>query len=183
MFKEIIKPVWEFSKIIIIALLIVVPVRMFVMQPFFVKGASMEQSFYDGEYLIIDELSYRFHEPQKGDVIIFRYPLDRRQYYIKRIIGLPGEMIEISGGRVMIGAAEGDRFVLDEREYLEKNETTPGNVVLTLGADEYFVAGDNRGHSSDSRSWGALPRKDIIGKVFLRAWPVARADFIGAPNY
>lgn len=173
----------EFSKIIIIALLIVVPIRMFVTQPFFVKGASMEESFYDGEYLIIDEISYRFKNPARGDVVVFRYPLDEKQYYIKRVIGLPGETVEIAGGEVFITDSAGWRFALDEKKYLERNETTPGSAVLTLGAGEYFVMGDNRGHSSDSRSWGVLPQKDIVGKVFIRAWPAARAALIEAPNY
>lgn len=181
--QEILKSILEFSKIIIIALLIVVPIRMFVMQPFFVKGASMENSFYDGEYLIIDELSYRFKNPERGDVVVFRYPLDNRQYYIKRIIGLPGDKIEINAGEVVITGLDGQSFKLDETKYLEDGETTPGFSRVALGREEYFVLGDNRAHSSDSRNWGALSRKDIVGKVSVRAWPVARASLIEAPNY
>lgn len=181
--REILKSIFEFSKIIIIALLIVVPIRMFVMQPFFVKGASMENSFYDGEYLIIDELSYRFKDPGRGDVVVFRYPLDHKQYYIKRVIGLPGETVNISGGEILITKADNQKFTLDESKYLEGGETTPGLTSIALGSGEYFVLGDNRAHSSDSRSWGALSQKDIVGKVSVRAWPAARASLIEAPNY
>lgn len=171
----------EITKIVIIALIIVIPIRYLVFQPFFVKGQSMEPNFTDGDYLIIDELSYRFGEPQRGEVVVFKYPNDPSQRYIKRIIGLPGERIEVNSGKVVVYNEEGAE-VLEETEYLQ-HSFTPGTVSLTLGEGEYFVLGDNRAASSDSRRWGSLPEDDIVGKVFLRAWPLASLSLFELPNY
>lgn len=168
--------VWELAKIIIISLAIIIPIRFFLVQPFFVRGASMEPNFEDGQYLIIDELSYRFSEPQRGDVVVFRYPQDPSQYYIKRIIGLPQEKIEIKDNKIFI---YNDEFlhglVLDESEYLGPDEITGGTLEILLDEAEYFVLGDNRAHSSDSRRWGPLPQKYIVGRAWIRAWPFSEA--------
>lgn len=174
---------WETAKIIIIALLIVVPIRSFVFQPFFVKGQSMEPNFENGDYLIIDELSYRFKEPQRGEVVVFKYPNNPSQRYIKRIIGLPGETAEVKDGKVAVVGKDGKEFFLDESSYLPENAFTPGNIRLPLKDDQFFVLGDNRIASSDSRSWGVLPRNDIIGRVFVRAWPFAALAKFAAPAY
>ena len=171
----------EIAKIVIIALIIVIPIRYLVFQPFFVKGQSMEPNFADGDYLIIDELSYRFTEPKRGEVIVFKYPNDPSQRYIKRIIGLPGERIEVNNGKVVVYNEEGVG-VLEETGYLPYS-LTPGTVNLTLGEEEYFVLGDNRAASSDSRRWGSLPEGEIIGKAFLRAWPLASFSLIELPEY
>lgn len=181
--KSILIFIWEIAKIVIIALLIVVPIRYFIFQPFFVRGESMAPNFENGDYLIIDEISYRFQNPQRGEVIVFKYPDNPSQRYIKRIIGLPGEMIEIKDGRVIIyeyGTAE----VLDESDYLfPVQEFTSGNIRIELGENEYFVLGDNRNFSSDSRRWGVLPGENIVGRVFLRAWPFAALAKFEAPAY
>ena len=174
--------VWDVSKIVIIALLIVIPIRYFVFQPFFVRGQSMEPSFYNGDYLIVDEITYQFRDPQRGEAIVFRYPNDPNQRYIKRIIGLPGETVEIKEGQVII-YRDGIPQVLDESEYLPESVSTFGNMEMRLDDNEYFVLGDNRSVSSDSRRWGAVPEKDIIGRVFLRAWPFAALAKIEAPEY
>ncbi len=179
--KKFLSFVWEIGKIVLIALIIVAPIRYFLFQPFFVKGQSMEPSFEDGDYLIIDELSYRFRTPQRGEVIVFKYPYDENQRYIKRIIGLPGEKVEVSNGKVTI-FNEAGTIVLTE-EYLLGNGFTPGNVSLTLGEDEYFVLGDNRDSSSDSRRWGSLKKEEIVGRVFLRAWPFVALAKIEVPSY
>ena len=172
--------VWEILKIVIISLAIIIPIRYFLIQPFFVKGASMEPSYLDGDYLIIDEISYRFEKPERGDVVIFRYPLDSSQFFIKRIIGLPGETVEIKDGKVFIYNQEvpDKKITLDESAYLD-DVYTQGNLEITLKADEYFVLGDNRRASSDSRKWGAVPRKNILGQTWLRAWPVSRLGVLG----
>ncbi len=167
--KKIFIFLWETLKIIIIALLIVVPIRYFVFQPFFVKGQSMEPNFETGDYLIVDELSYRFREPQRGEVVVFKYPQNPTQRYIKRIIGLPGETIEIDEGKIIV-YQDGKAQILNESSYLPDSEVT-GKMRLVLGNDEYFVLGDNRPVSYDSRRWGTLPRKNIVGRVFLRVWP------------
>lgn len=174
---------WEIVKIVVISLAIIIPIRYFLVQPFFVKGASMEPNFEDGEYLVVDELSYRLKDPQRGDVIIFKYPKDPSQYYIKRIIGLPNEKVEITDGQIIIYNEENSTgFYLNESNYLP-GETTYGNVVMKLDEDEYFVLGDNRGASSDSRKWGGVPAHYIIGRAWIRAWPIYRAQILGSPIY
>ncbi len=175
---------FEVVKITVITLAIILPVRYFLMQPFFVKGQSMEPNFDDGQYLIIDELSYRLSEPARGEVVVFRYPVDPAQYYIKRIIALPGETVEVADGRIKITNNEHPLgFVLDESKYLPAAISTYGNAKEVLGQDEYFVLGDNRAASYDSRRWGVLPSKNITGRVWLRAWPPQTAKVFAAPEY
>lgn len=176
--RKILVFIWEITKIVLVALLIVIPIRYFIFQPFLVKGQSMEPNFENGDYLIIDEISYRFREPQRGEVIVFKYPSNPSQRYIKRIIGLPGETVEIKNGLLII-----DGEVLDERNYLHLFLHTPENFQITLDKKEYFVLGDNRTSSFDSRRWGSLPEKNIIGRVFFRAWPLTAFAKIEAPNY
>jgi len=180
--KNALSFIWEIVKIVIIALLIVVPIRYFIFQPFLVKGQSMEPNFENGDYLIIDEISYRIRQPQRGEVIVFKYPKNPSQRFIKRIVGLPGETIEIKDGKVII-YKNGEPQGLDESSYLSKFLKTSGNIEISLSENEYFVLGDNRALSADSRSWGTLPRKDIIGRVFLRIWPLTTLAKIEAPAY
>jgi len=174
---------WEITKIVLIALAIVVPIRYFLFQPFFVKGQSMEPNYETGDYLIIDELSYRIGSPTRGQVIVFKYPNDTTQRYIKRIIGLPGETVEIKDGQVFISKDGSTPKLLDESSYLFSDIQTAGNLTITLQKDEYFVLGDNRPVSSDSRRWGVVPKKDIIGKVYLRAWPISAMAKVELPAY
>jgi len=174
--------IWEVAKIVIIALVIVVPIRYFLFQPFFVKGQSMESNFENGDYLIVDEISYRFHDPQRGDVVVFKYPHNPSQRYIKRIIGLPGETVEIKDGKIIIINEKGEQ-ILDESKYLSPSAQTWGNGRTVVGQEEYFVLGDNRSVSSDSRSWGLLPRYYIVGRVAFRAWPITAFAKIEAPTY
>ena len=176
--------VWEVLKIAVIALAIIVPIRYFLIQPFFVKGASMEPNFDDGQYLIIDELSYRYRSPERGEVMVFRYPLDTSQFYIKRLIGLPGETIEVAEGRIKIlNEKHPLGFILDESKYLPADIITAGETKMKLGEGEYFLLGDNRQASFDSRRWGVVPQKDIIGRVWFRAWPPQTAKVFAAPEY
>jgi len=174
--------IWDVLKIAVMALVIVIPIRYFLFQPFFVKGQSMEPNFENGDYLIIDELSYRLSDPKRGDVVVFRYPHNPSQRYIKRIIGLPGEKIEIKNGLITISSQDGSQ-VLDEKAYLPQELSTPGIADILLDQNEYFVLGDNRPVSSDSRIWGPLPRQNIIGKVSLRAWPISAMARIEIPAY
>ena len=174
--------IWEILKIVIIALLIVVPIRYFLFQPFFVKGQSMEPNFENGDYLIIDEISYRLGSPQRGEVVVFKYPQNPSQRYIKRIVGLPGETVEIEDGKVIIFNQVGSQ-ILDESDYLPASCQTPGDARVSLNEDEYFVLGDNRASSADSRSWGPLPKENIIGRVLFRAWPFTTLAKFEAPAY
>lgn len=165
----------EFVKFLVIASAIALPVRYFVAQPFIVRGASMQPNFENNEYLIIDELSYFFREPERGEVVVFRFPLDTRQYFIKRIVGLPGEEVEIKNGKIVVRKIDGkeSKMVLEE-PYLVEGLKTEGDLAITLGLGDYFVLGDNRPQSSDGRFWGALPRRLIVGRALFRAWPVSR---------
>ncbi|HVU06362.1 MAG TPA: signal peptidase I [Candidatus Paceibacterota bacterium] len=154
------------------ALVIVVPVRMWVAQPFVVNGDSMDATFANGEYLIVDEISYHFHEPSRGDVLIFRYPQDPSKYFIKRLIGLPGETIVVKSDSVTVMNKENPQGVRLNEPYIHSR--TFGNLTETLGPDEYFVMGDNRLVSSDSRVWGPLPKSDLIGRPFVRLLPFSK---------
>lgn len=174
--------IWEIFKVVIVALAIVIPIRYFLFQPFIVRGESMLPSFYPNDYLIIDEISYRFHNPGRGDVIIFKYPKDPSQRFIKRIIGLPGETVEINDGKIII-SQNNQNQILDEKTYIPDPANTYGNLRIVLSSNEYFVLGDNRNFSSDSRRWGAVPRENIIGKVFLRVFPLAVLSKIETPSY
>jgi len=173
--------VWEVIKIAVIAAVIVIPIRYYLFQPFFVRGESMDPNFENGDYLIIDEISYRFSEPTRGEVVVFRYPLDESQRFIKRIIGLPGETVEIKNGQVIISNNQSSQN-LNETGYLGEL-VTGGDIKLTLGTGEYFVMGDNRDYSFDSRRFGPVPRKNIIGKVVFRAWPFNSLTLFGKPAY
>ena len=181
--KDFFNFVWETLKIVILALLIVLPIRYFIFQPFIVKGQSMEPNFQNGNYLIIDEISYRFKEPARGEVVVFRYPYNPSQRYIKRIIGLPGEVVEIKDTQVHIFNKDGQETILEEKTYLPGTDLTFGNLKLMLGEGEFFVMGDNRPSSSDSRAWGVLPRENIIGKVAFRLLPLDEISQISLPIY
>ena len=174
--------VWEILKIVIIALVIVIPIRYFLFQPFLVRGQSMEPNFENGDYLIVDEISYRIRSPQRGEVIVFKHPEDSSQRLIKRIIGLPGETIDITGGEIKI-SKDGSTQILDEKKYLNPSVFTAGEIHIVLGDNEYFVLGDNREFSYDSRRFGPFSADKIIGRVFLRAWPFASFVKIEAPAY
>ena len=159
----------------LISAAVVLPIRYFIAQPFVVRGASMEPNFSDREYLVIDEVSYYFREPERGETIVFRYPRDPRQFFIKRIIGLPEERVDIKNGRVVIfSPAYPDGFTLQE-QYLDPPDRMTGpDADINLGRAEYFVMGDNRDFSSDSRLWGALNQDLVVGRAVFRAWPFAK---------
>lgn len=160
----------EIIKYSILAIFIVIPFRVFIAQPFLVNGASMSPTFETGQYLIVDQLSYRFEGPHRGDVVVFRYPNDPSKFFIKRLIGLPGEVVQLSHGRTSIlNPSTGTETTLSE-PYV-KTDPTDDNITVTLSGDEYFVMGDNRGASSDSRVWGPVPSKNIVGRAFLRILP------------
>jgi len=158
-----------------IAALIILPIRFFVAQPFVVSGDSMVPTFEDGEYLIVDEISYRFQKPARGDVVIFRYPRDRKKFFIKRIIGLPGETVAMVNDRILITAQSGATKELDEPYTRQKRDD---RLTVKLKDGEYFVLGDNRAASSDSRVWGTLPAGNIVGRPIVRLFPISRLDLL-----
>ena len=176
----------ELVKFILLAVLIVVPIRTFIAQPFIVSGASMDPTFWDGEYLIVDELSYRLGEPKRGEVVIFRYPQDPSKFFIKRLIGLPGEKLVIKSGEITITTAAGNEISWKEPYVEEGRKNTYENITTTLGDNEYYVLGDNRTGSSDSRRWGPVPRNYIVGRPLVRLIPLSKislfpGDFTSKP--
>lgn len=172
----------ELLKIVLVAFVIIIPVRYFILQPFYVKGASMEPNFHDNEYLIIDELSYRLHSPKRGDVVVLRNPSLSSEFFIKRIIGLPGERVIVSDGHVTITETNGVNGVLNETTYLPKGRLTFGNIDVILADKEYFVMGDNRPASLDSRSFGPVTQESIIGRTAVRAWPLNKLRAFSTPS-
>ena len=167
----------EIIQFALLAILIVLPIRFFIAQPFIVSGASMENTFHTNEYLIVDRVSYYLHEPHRGDVIVFRYPRNPSQFFIKRIIGLPGDTIHIDGNKVTISnAGDPAGTILDEPYVKSMNKNT--YLTEKLGDREYFVMGDNRDESSDSRVWGVLQQDRIIGRAFLRLFPFQKLDVL-----
>ncbi len=170
--------VWEFLEVAAIAIIIACAFK-FLAQPFLVQGASMEPNFDDGDFLLVDEISYRFKEPERGDVIVFHAPTEEKQYYIKRIIGLPGETIVVEDGEVFINGVE------LEEEYLPQGMSTRTlqQNEFTLGANQFFVLGDNRIMSFDSRNWGPLDREEIVGVVQLRLWPLQFLDSLKEQSF
>jgi signal peptidase I len=174
---------FEIVEVALVAVAAVFVVRTFLIQPFLVSGASMEPSFSHGDYLLVDELSYYFREPQRGEVVVFRYPVDESVYYIKRIIGLPGEEVQIRDGSITIFNAEHPQGFKLSEAYLPGNLKTPRNVDVKLDNDQYFVMGDNRLQSFDSRDWGPVRRREIIGIVRLRLWPLNKVMAFERPVY
>jgi len=165
---------WELMRYILLALLIVIPFRIFIAQPYVVSGSSMDPTFKDADYLIVDQLSQRFEDPKRESVIIIRYPKDPSKFFIKRLIAFPGETIEIKDGAVTIyNDKNKDGLKLNEPYVVYKKDE---NFSVKLGEDEYFVMGDNRVGSSDSRAWGTVPRKYIIGAPILRLLPVDKIN-------
>lgn len=179
-FKRFANSFWgEILQIVVVSLIIVIPFRIYIAQPFLVSGPSMDDTFTNGQYLIVDELTYNMRSPQRGEVVIFRYPLDTKKYFIKRVIGLPGETVMIKNGLVTICKpdCETDRnkFVLDE-PYVKINKLFPArpDSIAALKDNEYYVLGDNRSVSSDSRVWGPVKEDLITGRPFIRLFPLSK---------
>jgi signal peptidase I len=183
MFKKFLILAWEGLKVAVISFAIIIPVRYFLIQPFYVKGMSMESSFRDHEYLIIDEISYRFRPIERGEVVVFRYPLNPQEYFIKRIIGLPGESVQVKDSKVIVYNSQYPGGLVLVENYLDPNTPTysSSDTKIDLGTDEYFVMGDNRTGSKDSRSFGPVNKSFITGRVFLRGWPFNRATVFNDP--
>lgn len=165
--KRFLLPFLEIFEILAVVLISIYIIYGFIAQPFLVQGASMEPNFSSGDYLLVDEATYRFREPERGEVIVFRNPSNTSEFFIKRIVGLPGEEVIINDNDVAI-----DGELIDE-VYLGGAINVEGQYIFQLDVDEYFVMGDNRPQSFDSRSWGPLGDGLIIGVVRLRFWPPA----------
>lgn len=165
---------WELFRFLVFILILAFGVRVFLAQPFVVSGSSMVPTFQDKNYLIVDKVSYKLGDPERDDVIIFRYPKDPTKFFIKRIIGLPNETVDINSSEITVTNEEhkeGFRLVEPYVKNHSENKTH-----FELGDNEYFVMGDNRSASSDSRFWGAVPRKLIVGRALVRLWPLNEID-------
>lgn len=168
---------WDLIKFAVLALAIVVPIRLWIAQPFVVSGESMYPTFDNGQYLIVDEISYLTGNIHRGDVVVFKYPNDTKRFFIKRIIGLPNEKIIVEENKVTIISKEHpDGFVMVE-PYINEKIFAPTGVYETKN-DEYFVMGDNRNRSLDSRSWGILPKKLMVGRAYLRLLPLKEISYL-----
>lgn len=183
MFKRILISLWEVLEVVIIAVATVFVIRTFLIQPFLVSGASMEPTFVDRNYLIIDRITYRLRDPGRGEVVVFRYPNDPGTFFIKRIIGLPGERVVLRNGTVTVHTGASGTGIALREPYLRDGEETSGNFDVRLGSGEYFVMGDNRNFSFDSRNWGPVGRESIVGVVRLRLFPVTAFGAVPAPMY
>lgn len=159
---------YELSKWIIVALALGILVHFFVGTIFIVDGQSMEPNFHSGQYIIVNRWQYNFGKPLRGDAVVLRFPGDpENKKYIKRIIGLPGEKVEILSGKVYINSQ------LLKESYIPGYIQTLPNLTRELQGDDYFLMGDNRPNSSDSRIWGICPKRDLIGKAWMILYPVA----------
>lgn len=183
--KSIALFIWDLAKVFVTAFVLVwLIIRPFIAEPFVVSGNSMVPNFHNREYLIVQKLSYRFSTPERGDVVVFKYPLDPEQYFIKRIIGLPGDSVSIEQGRVTITNSEyPNGFTLDEKYLPNQNVTLGRPDIVSVDDNHYYVLGDNRLQSSDSRVWGLLPKADMVGKVWLRVLPLKLFGIIAHYSY
>ena len=169
---------WELVRFALIAIIIVIPIRIFVAQPFIVSGSSMVPTFSDGQYLIVDEISYLLGTPKRDDVIVFRNPQNTSVFFIKRIIGLPGETVDVNSALNQVTITNKEHpngFELDQ-SFIKNIGGIDAH--MQLGNNEYFVMGDNRPASSDSRYWGTVPRNLITGRVFLRLFPINKVGLL-----
>ena len=173
----------DIIEVIVFAVAIFLFVYLLILQPHKIKGASMHPNFPDGEYLLTDKVTYRFGDPKRGDVIVFKAPINEEEEFIKRIIGLPGEEVSLRNSKIYINSKS------IEESYIAGNVITSGGNFLDEGLTvkvpegEYFVLGDNRPHSSDSRSWGFVKRTKITGRAWLIYWPISSAGTVPKINY
>jgi signal peptidase I len=168
--------VWEHIKFFAIALAIVIPIRFFIAQPFIVSGESMVPTFHNKDYLIVDQLSYHLGHPHRGDVVVFRYPYDTKRFFVKRVIGLPNETLIFKGSTVKVINQDHPQGIILDEEYI--SHETQSNLSVTLKDKQYFVMGDNRPASSDSRVWGPLDEKYIAGRALVRLFPFKDMDYL-----
>ena len=181
--KQALYSVWETVEAIVIAFAAVFFIKAFLVQPFVVQGSSMVPSFHSGDYVLADELTYRFRDPERGEIVVFRYPGNLKTYYIKRIIGLPHERLVLKSGSITVFNTEYPEGLTLKEGYLPSSTAQGAVQEVTLRGDEYFVMGDNRAYSYDSRSWGMLPEEDIIGVVRFRLLPITRVMAVEKPIY
>lgn len=167
----------ELLKFLAIAIVIVVPIRYFIMQPFVVSGTSMDPTFHDKEYLIVDKLTYNLNKIHRGDVVVFHFPNENQKYLVKRLIGLPGDTVTLTNtGTITIQNKDYPQGFTVEESYLQNHDGD--SLTITVPDGKVFVLGDNRPVSYDSRAWGLLDEKKLVGRVYLRLWPLKRINYL-----
>jgi len=178
--------IFETVKTFVVVICLALLIRAFLIQPFIVDGSSMVPNYHNNDYLLTDKLTYRFRDPKRGEVVVFRYPRNPAENYIKRVVGLPGETVEIKGDLVIIKNAANPGGITLAEDYANIGDApTPfaTDMTTTLGDDQYFVLGDNRHASSDSRFFGPLDRQYLIGRPILRLYPLTSLSVLkGAPD-
>lgn len=173
----------DILEIVVFAVAIFLFVYLLLLQPHKIKGASMEPNFPDGEFLLTDKVTYRLEEPKRGDVIVFKAPVAEGEEFIKRIIGLPGENVSVKDSKVYINDKELEEPYLSSTVPTYSNYFLPEGATVAVPQNEYFVLGDNRPHSSDSRAWGFVSKNKITGRAWLIYWPPKNAGTIKKPLY
>jgi len=176
--------IFDFIKLIVFAVVFVWLIHNYIFQPFVVFGPSMEPNFYNGDYLIIEKVSYYFRQPKRGEVVVFDSPQKKGDFLIKRVVGLPNERVEIKNGKIFIYNQDYPEGIeLKENDYLPNGYSTSGQIDYSLKDNEYFLLGDNRYVSLDSRSFGPIPKDKIIGHSLIRGWPIRAFEEIKEVEY
>ncbi|MFA6082268.1 MAG: signal peptidase I [Patescibacteria group bacterium] len=180
--------IYEIGKTVVVVLVIYTLVHYLLIQPFQVEGSSMERNFHNDEFLMVQKISYAIKAPERGDVIVFKYPLNPSLNYIKRVIGLPGDKLTISDGKVIITNTDNPKGLVLNEGYLDAGKVTSVNGDTAerswlIENNQYFVMGDNRDHSDDSRSWGTVPKQNLVGKVWVTVYPFSDFGLIAHATY
>lgn len=164
----------------VIAALLAILIRTFLLGPYKIPTGSMRPTFLEGDRIFVDKVSYRFHVPERGDIVVFRYPLEPKKDFVKRLIGMPGEELEIHKGRILVNGEPLSNPPFSDYYYYNRNDWLYGaeGKVFKVPADAYFVLGDNSAHSSDGRNWGFVPKRNMVGKAFLIWWPPKRIKLV-----
>lgn len=179
--KKVIDFVMDILETIVFVGSLFIVVYLFIMQPHQVKGASMDNTFKSGDYILTSKISYKFEQPKRGDIVVFKSPKNPDIDFIKRIIGLPGNHVKIQNGDVVVDGAALDEKYITARTGLMENGFMREGVEVVVPEGYIFVMGDNRPRSSDSREFGFIPEADIIGRVFYRYFPPQKMGFIKNP--
>lgn len=178
MFRRLGEFFLDVLEVIVFAVAIFLFVYLLILRPHKIKGASMMPNYPDGEYLLTEKVSYYAHDPERGDVIVFKPPISQEDEFIKRVIGLPGEKIKVSNGKVYINGKELNESYLSSTLFTGAGTFLEEDKELVVPEGQYLVMGDNRPHSSDGRAWGYITKKSISGKAWLVYWPTTKAGFV-----
>lgn len=170
-------------QVIVFALSIFAFVYLLILQPHKINGQSMMPNFPDGEFLLTDKVTYRYKEPQRGDVVVFKPPTNKEEEFIKRIIGLPGDRVSLNNGKFLVNGLLLQEDYIDGKVYTSGGSFLREGTSIVIPQESYFVAGDNRPHSSDSRQWGTINKKAITGRAWLVYWPLSNAGTVESPDY